>query len=54
MTSHGRVGKERDIFGSVADAVLRDAPMCVIVVRPRREPARPLAGCAEPAETKMG
>ena len=54
MTSHGRSGKERDIFGSVADAVLRHAPMSVIVVRPRREHARPVAGSAEPAAAKMG
>jgi len=54
MTSHGRSGKEREIFGSVADAVLRHAPMCVIVVRARREPARPLAGSAERAAAKAG
>ena len=54
MTSHGRSGKARDIFGSIADAVLRHAPMSVIVVRPRREPARPLAGCSEPAAAKTG
>jgi nucleotide-binding universal stress UspA family protein len=54
MTSRGRSGKEREIFGSVADAVLRHAPMSVIVVRPRREPARPLAECAEQAAAKMG
>jgi nucleotide-binding universal stress UspA family protein len=52
MTSHGRAGKERDIFGSVADAVLRHAPMSVIVVRPRRESARPVAGYAAPATAK--
>jgi nucleotide-binding universal stress UspA family protein len=52
MTSHGRSGKEREIFGSVADAVLRHAPMSVIVVRPRREPAQPPAGSAEPAAVK--
>jgi nucleotide-binding universal stress UspA family protein len=39
MTTHGRTGNQREIFGSVADAVLRTAPMCVIVTRPRREPA---------------
>ncbi len=53
MTTHGRAGRERDIFGSVADAVLRNAPMSVVVVRPRREPARPVAGCAEPAAAKI-
>ena len=39
MTTHGRSGDQRDMFGSVADAVLRTAPMCVIVTRPRREAA---------------
>jgi nucleotide-binding universal stress UspA family protein len=38
MTTHGRTGNLRDMFGSVADAVLRNAPMAVVVVRPRREP----------------
>jgi nucleotide-binding universal stress UspA family protein len=37
MTTHGRSGRERDLFGSVADAVLREAPMPVLVLRPRRE-----------------
>jgi nucleotide-binding universal stress UspA family protein len=36
MTTQGRTGNERDMFGSVADAVLRNAPMSVIVTRPRR------------------
>ena len=36
MTTHGRSGRERDMFGSVADAVLREAPMPVHVLRPRR------------------
>jgi nucleotide-binding universal stress UspA family protein len=39
MTTHGRSGRERDMFGSVADAVLREAPMPVLVLRPRRGPA---------------
>jgi nucleotide-binding universal stress UspA family protein len=37
MTTLGRTGNQRDMFGSVADAVLRNAPMAVVVVRPRRE-----------------
>jgi nucleotide-binding universal stress UspA family protein len=48
MTTHGRTGGQRDMFGSVADAVLRTAPMSVIVTHPRRastddraEPAAP-------------
>jgi nucleotide-binding universal stress UspA family protein len=48
MTTHGRTGRERDMFGSVADAVLRGAPMPVIVVRPRRETPPMPAGPAEP------
>jgi nucleotide-binding universal stress UspA family protein len=36
MTTHGRTGRERDMFGSVADAVLRGAPMPVLVLRGRR------------------
>jgi len=36
MTSHGRRDLQREMFGSVAEAVLREAPMQVIVVRPRR------------------
>jgi nucleotide-binding universal stress UspA family protein len=48
MTTHGRTGRERDMFGSVADAVLRGAPMPVIVVRPRREAPPMPAGPAEP------
>ena len=40
MTTHGRTGRERDMFGSVADAVLRGAPMPVLVLRPGREPGR--------------
>lgn len=39
MTTHGRTGRERDMFGSVADAVLRGAPMPVLVLRGRREAA---------------
>ena len=37
MTTHGRTSNQRDMFGSVADAVLRNAPMAVVVVRPARE-----------------
>ena len=40
MTTHGRTGRERDMFGSVADAVLRGAPMPVLVLRGRRDAAR--------------
>ena len=37
MTTHGRTDNQREMFGSVADAVLRTAPMRVIVSRPARE-----------------
>ena len=39
MTTHGRTGRERDMFGSVAEAVLREAPMPVLVLRPARQAA---------------
>src|SRR5690348_2410841 len=41
MTTHGRTGNQRDMFGSVADSVLRNAPMCVIVTRPPRAAGSP-------------
>jgi nucleotide-binding universal stress UspA family protein len=47
MTTHGRTGAQRDMFGSVADAVLRGASMPVVVIRPRRDTARAPAGHAE-------
>jgi nucleotide-binding universal stress UspA family protein len=47
MTTHGRTGRQRDMFGSVADAVLRNAPMPVLVLRQQlpvpREAAAPAA-----------
>jgi nucleotide-binding universal stress UspA family protein len=49
MTTHGRTGCERDMFGSVADAVLREAPMPVLVLRPRREAAREVSPAARAA-----
>jgi nucleotide-binding universal stress UspA family protein len=39
MTTRGRTGRERGMFGSVADAVLRNAPMPVVVLRRRLEAA---------------
>jgi nucleotide-binding universal stress UspA family protein len=33
MTTHGRGGLGRLIFGSVADAVLRNSPVPVLLVR---------------------
>ena len=35
MSSHGRGGLQRAVFGSVADSVVRAAPMPVLVVPPR-------------------
>lgn len=49
MTTHGRTGRERDMFGSVADAVLRGAPMPVLVLRPRRETAHEVSPAAPAA-----
>lgn len=34
MTTHGRTGREKDMFGSVAEAVLRGVTVPVLVVRP--------------------
>ncbi len=36
MTTHGRGGLGRLVFGSVADAVLRNAPCPILLVRARR------------------
>lgn len=51
MTTHGRTGAEREMFGSVAEAVLRGASTPVIVLRPRRDAAPSPAGKAEPVST---
>ena len=51
MTTHGRTGALREMFGSVADAVLRGAPMPVVILRPRRDDAPAPAGKAEPVGT---
>jgi nucleotide-binding universal stress UspA family protein len=34
MTTHGRSGREKEMFGSVAEAVLRGVTVPVLVVRP--------------------
>lgn len=34
MTTHGRTGREKEMFGSVAEAVLRGVTVPVLVVRP--------------------
>jgi nucleotide-binding universal stress UspA family protein len=46
MTTHGRSGREREMFGSVADAVLRGAPVPVLVLRPGRAASRPAVAAA--------
>ena len=51
MTTHGRTGAERDMFGSVADAVLRAAPIPILVLRPRRDVVQVPAGHAQPVTT---
>ena len=33
MGTHGRTGKERQLMGSVAERVMRDAPCSVLVVK---------------------
>ena len=52
MTTHGRTGPQREMFGSVADAVRRGAPMPGVVLRPRRDEAPAPAGKAEPVRTQ--
>ena len=34
MTTHGRTGREKEMFGSIAEAVLRGVSVPVLVVRP--------------------
>jgi nucleotide-binding universal stress UspA family protein len=34
MTTHGRSGLQRALFGSVADGVIRESPVPVVVIRP--------------------
>jgi nucleotide-binding universal stress UspA family protein len=40
ISSHGRTGLGRILFGSTAEAVVRHAPCPVLVVKPSREEAR--------------
>ena len=41
LTTHGRGGLERAVFGSVADSVLRHAPCPLLLVRVQHEEPRP-------------
>jgi nucleotide-binding universal stress UspA family protein len=51
MTTHGRGGIERLVFGSVADAVLRDStrPVFLVPMRERERVPRPAGGQDEAA-----
>lgn len=49
MTTHGRSGPERDVFGSVTESVLHGTRIPVLVVHPEPAPVRTPAGQAEPA-----
>lgn len=52
MTTHGRTGREKEMFGSVAEAVLRGVAVPVLVVRPAgmmvQTPPGQAAPCREP------
>ena len=52
MSTHGRSGLGRIIFGSVAESVLRGTRVPIFLVRPPDAPVEPLAGQGEarPAE----
>jgi nucleotide-binding universal stress UspA family protein len=54
MSTHGRSGLGRIIFGSVAESVLRGTRVPIFVIRPSGAPVEPLAGQAEarPAEAE--
>lgn len=47
MSTHGRSGLGRIIFGSVAESVLRGTRVPIFLVRPSGAPVEPLAGQAE-------
>lgn len=49
MTTHGRSGPERDVFGSVTESVLHGTRLPVLVVHPDPASVRTPAGEAEPA-----
>ena len=52
MTSHGRGGAGRLIFGSVAESVLRGTRIPILVVRDLTAPVQPLLGASEPSATQ--
>jgi len=49
MSTHGRSGLGRIIFGSVAESVLRGTRVPILLVRPTGAPVEALAGEARPA-----
>jgi nucleotide-binding universal stress UspA family protein len=50
MSSHGRSGLGRIIFGSVAESVLRGTRVPIFLIRPSDAPVERPAGQARPAE----
>jgi nucleotide-binding universal stress UspA family protein len=49
MTTHARTGRDREMFGSVAEAVLRGVTVPVLVVRPKGETVQAPGGEAAPS-----
>jgi hypothetical protein len=49
MTSHGRGGAGRLIFGSVAESVLHGTRTPILLVRDVTAPVQPLLGASEPS-----
>lgn len=52
MTSHGRGGAGRLIFGSVAESVLHGTRIPILLVRDVTAPVQPLLGASEPSATR--
>ena len=52
MTSHGRSGAGRLIFGSVAESVLHGTRIPILLVRDVTAPVQPLLGASEPSATQ--
>ena len=52
MTSHGRGGVGRLIFGSVAESVLHGTRIPILLVRDVTSPVQPLLGASEPGATR--
>jgi nucleotide-binding universal stress UspA family protein len=51
MTSHGRGGAGRLIFGSVAESVLHGTRIPILLVRDVTSPVQPLLGASTPSAT---